>query len=177
MPTINLAKTGHGNKTEAYADGSSIDYWEFPEATKQDKARLKKIERAINILDRLNARIDLGDPCNVYFKKLPKGKSFRSLWTDATIFIDYSPSVEVGLFAATHSNDKDVALTKWCLDNKNHWMVAATLVHEFAHIGGAPGGASKDAEKAADECYFDPQYDPTIMGSLDRLGQYLQGLG
>lgn len=53
-------------------------------------------------------------------------------------------------------------------------MIAATLVHEFAHIAGAPGGVSHAAEKAADQCGFKPQYDPTILGSVEELGKYIE---
>lgn len=55
-------------------------------------------------------------------------------------------------------------------------MVAATIVHEFAHIAGAPGGASHAAEKAADMCGFKLQYNPAILGSIKQLGAYLENL-
>lgn len=69
---------------------------------------------------------------------------------------------------------KDVCITAWCLDNTNHWMVAATIVHEFAHIGGAPGGTSHAAEKSTDMCGFKQQYDPLLIGSIKQLGAYLE---
>ena len=81
-----------------------------------------------------------------------------------------------GFYGATHSNDKDICISAWCLDNTNRWMVAATIVHEFAHIAGAPGGASHSAEKAADKCGFKPQYNPAILGSIKQLGDYLEKL-
>jgi len=55
-------------------------------------------------------------------------------------------------------------------------MIAATIVHEFAHIAGAPGGASHKAEKAADKCGFGPQYNPKIMGSIRELGVHLESI-
>ncbi len=55
-------------------------------------------------------------------------------------------------------------------------MIAATIVHELAHVAGAPGGASHAAEKATDKCGFKPQYDPTILGSINSLGKYLESI-
>jgi len=60
------------------------------------------------------------------------------------------------------------------LDNKNVWEVAATIVHEFAHIAGAPGGTSKSAEKSVKMCGFNLQYDKNIQGSIKTLGEYLE---
>ncbi len=34
----------------------------------------------------------------------------------------------------------------------SQWIMLATLVHELAHINGAPGGASKQAEDALLAC-------------------------
>src|SRR6185295_4550335 len=87
-------------------------------------------------------------------------------WRDGGLFIDQSPSVAAGFYGATHSRLGDIALTRWCLDRHDHWMVGATLVHELAHVAGAPGGGSHAAERAAHECGFVPQYNPTIIGSL-----------
>ncbi len=174
MAKINTHATGHGSKREVYAGGMAIEYNVFPNTSATDKERLAKITGAYNIINRLDKKIDLRDPCNKYFKTLPKGKSFRRFWRDDTIFIGLSPSLANGFYGATHSNDKDVCVSAWCIDNTNHWMIAATIVHEFAHIAGAHGGASHAAEKAADMCGFKPQYDPTILGSIKQLGEYLE---
>lgn len=176
MAKINTSATAHGSMTENYAGGTSIDYNVFPDATAAEKRRLAKVKRAYNIIKGLDARIDLQGPCNKYFKTLPKGKTFRRFWRNNTIFINYSPSLTNGFYGATHSNDKDICVSAWCLDNTNKWMVAATIVHEYAHIGGAPGGASHAAEKAADKCGFKPQYNPRILGSIKQLGAYLEKL-
>lgn len=174
MSKINILSTAHGNKSETYSGGLIINYNVFPNATTTDKTRLAKVTKAYNIIDNLDKKIDLNGPCNKYFRTLPKGKSFHHFWRDNTIFINFSPSLTGGFFGATHSNNKDVCVSAWCLDNHNHWMVAATIVHEFAHIGGAPGGTSHDAEKAVEKCGFKPQYDPTILGSIKQLGYYLE---
>ncbi|NOY84928.1 MAG: hypothetical protein GXO96_08955 [Nitrospirae bacterium] len=176
MAKINTHASGHGSKTEHYAGGTIIQYNIFPKTTASDKKRLDNVNDAYNILSRLDIKIDLQGPCNRYFRTLPKGKTFRHFWRDNTIFINYSPSIVSGFYGATHSNDRDICISAWCLDNTNRWMVAATIMHEFAHIGGAPGGASHSAEKAADMCGFKQQYNPTILGSIKQLGAYLEKL-
>lgn len=174
MAKINDLASGHGSKSETYSGGLVINYNFFPNATPTETARLAKMRRSHKILDNLERKIDLNGPCNSYFRNLPNGRSFRQIWQDNTIFINYSPSLTNGFYGATHSNDKDICVSAWCLDNKNRWMIAATIVHELAHIGGAPGGTSHDAEKAVEKCGFNPQYDPTIIGSIEKLGVYLE---
>jgi hypothetical protein len=176
MTKINTLGVGQPSKNEHYAGGLVIQYNVFPSVTAVDKARLKKVTDAYNVISRLDAKIDLQGPCNRYFRTLPKGQSFRSFWRDNRTFINYSPSLVNGFYGATHSNDKDICISAWCLDNTNYWMVAATIVHEFGHIAGAPGGASHAAEKAADKCGFKQQYNPAILGSIKQLGDYLEAL-
>lgn len=176
MAKINTIASGHGSKIEYYAVGTSIQYNVFPNTTVAEKKRLTKVTKAYDIINKLDAKIDLQGPCNKYFRTLPKNKTFRHFWRDNTIFINSSPSLTNGFYGATHSNDKDICVSAWCLDNTNHWMIAATIVHEFAHIAGAPGGASHAAEKAADRCGFKPQYNPTIIGSIKQLGAHLERL-
>ena len=176
MATINIPATGHGSKTENYAGGSSIQFNDFPNITATEKKRLATLTKAYDIINKLDAKLDLQGPYNKYFKTLPKSETFRSFWRDNTIFIKFSPSMTNGSYGATHSNDKDICVSAWYLDNTNHWMIAATIVHEFAHIAGAPGGASHAAEKAADMCGFKPQYNPAILGSIKQLGAYLEKL-
>lgn len=176
MAIINTVASGHGNRSEVYADGSSIRYNVFLTGTAKETARLKAIRQAYKVIDRLDKKINLNGPCNRYFSSLPKGKTFSDYWRDPSIFINYSPSLTAGFYGATHSNDKDICISAWCLDTQNRWMLAATLVHEFAHVGGAPGGASHAAEKAVKKCGFTPQYEPTILGSLEKLGKYIENL-
>jgi len=52
-------------------------------------------------------------------------------------------------------------------------IVAATIVHEFAHVGGAPGWPSPAAERALPKCGFGPQYDPGIFGSIESVARML----
>lgn len=172
MATINTHATRHGGKSENYAGGVVIHYFVFPESNAAEGARLKKVEQACFILARLDKRLDLNGPCNSYFRKLPRSRSFNQIWRDPGVFVNYSPSGS--FFGAAHSNGKDLCVTKWCIENHNRWVIAATIVHELAHLGGAPGGASHDAERSVEKCGFGPQYEPTIVGSIRGLAGYLE---
>jgi len=174
MAKLNVAGCGHGNKTEAYAGGTLVHYNAFPKGTPADRARLGKVQKAFDIVDKLDKRINLANACNVYFKTLPKGKSFRHFWRDATIFINYDPAPGANIYGDTHNNDKDIALHRWCTDTKNVWTIAATIVHELAHIGGAPGQPSPAAEQALPQCGFKLQYDPTITGSIESVARMIE---
>lgn len=174
MAKVNVSGCGHGSKVESYSGGLVVTYGPFPNDTPDARARLEKVQRAFSAVDRLAISQSATSACNVYFASLPKGSSFRQLWKDDRVFINYSPAAEEGRFATTHSNDRDIALTRWCIDHHNHWMIGATIVHEFAHIGGAPGGASHKAERAVRECGFIPQYDPDIRGSLQLLASFME---
>ena len=128
------------------------------------------------VIDQLDKKINLYGACNTYFRSLPKSKSFSDFWRDNTIFVNYSPDTTPQFYGATHSNHKDMCITAWCIDSQNKWMIAATIVHELAHVAGAPGGTSHAAEKATNVCGFKPQYNPNIIGSLDQLGKHLEKL-
>ena len=81
------------------------------------------------------------------------------------------------LYGFTHvGNSKDVWLGKYPF-LIGWWTVTATIVHEFAHLNGAPGGASKLAEQAVYWCELgghhehpggtddpDTPYNPDISG-------------
>lgn len=44
-------------------------------------------------------------------------------------------------------------------------LIAATLVHELAHVNGAPGGMeSKAAEATLPPCGFDDLFNPALVG-------------
>ncbi len=174
MARINTTATSHGNRSETYSDGSTIQYNTFVTTSETDRRRLQKMQDAYGIVNRSAGRLDTQGQCNRYFRSLPRGRSFNDLWGDNNIFLDFSPSNAVGFFGATHTNDRDICISAWCLDNQNRWMVAATVVHEFAHIGGAPGGSSHAAELAVDRCYFGEQYDPDVMGSIRDIAGMLE---
>jgi hypothetical protein len=189
MAKLNVTGCGHGNKTEAYAGGIVVHYNVFPNGTPADRTRLAKVQKAFDTINKLDKRINLTNTCNVYFKALPKGKSFRDFWRNPTIFINYDPTPGANIYGDTHSNDKDIALHRWCTDTKNVWMIAATNVHEFAHIGGAPASRRRRRSRHSPSAVSDsstirrsrarsslwrgcsrawPRYVPTPLSVADR---------
>lgn len=73
---------------------------------------------------------------DVYFKSLPKGRSLTSLINDASIWINYDPTISY--YGYTYSNND---LWIGPLPFKiGRWTVLATIIHELAHIDGAGGG-------------------------------------
>jgi hypothetical protein len=45
------------------------------------------------------------------------------------------------------------------------WTTAATLVHELAHVNGAPG-TNRDAGNTLLNCMLKSLHDPTIIGKI-----------
>jgi len=74
---------------------------------------------------------------DVYFKTLPGGRTLTQLLADSSIWINFGPSlVEFGL---GQINGKELALGPRAY-KVGKWTVLATLIHELAHLNGAPGG-------------------------------------
>ena len=85
---------------------------------------------------------------NVYFKTLPGGRSLSALLADREIWINY-----IGTWAhwgEMRNGTKEVAIYEksfaW-----GRWSVLATLVHELAHVNGAPSEGT-EAELAVLAC-------------------------
>jgi len=120
--------------------------------------------RAIQYID---SRVKKHDPCNSYFRKPPKGRSFAEIWDDPDVWLNFAPKLPDWGFTR---DPKDVLISKEAF-KQGHLFVAATIVHELAHVGGAPGtGAnppSNAAEVALKYCLLTQQFDPNIFGVLD----------
>ncbi|HET6145976.1 MAG TPA: hypothetical protein VFH68_00465 [Polyangia bacterium] len=111
----------------------------------------------------IQTRITTHAPCNTAFKALPGGRTLQQIWADPNIWINFDPANNAGDYAATRGND--VTITAFAL-NKGRWTVAATLVHELAHVGGAPGGTSPLAEQALLPCLLGDLRQPGLVGQL-----------
>jgi hypothetical protein len=174
VPAINTPETRHGELRVVSKKGLVVDWKPFLTTTQEEVRRLKKIQQAVQLVGKLETQQNLYDTCNMYFTKLPRGKSLRELWKGGGVFISLWPNSPRGEFAVTHSNNKDITIASWCLDTQTVSMVAATVIHEMAHVAGAPGGDSHMAERAVDKCGFHDEYDPRLLGSLE-LYSYLIG--
>jgi hypothetical protein len=156
MPSINTASSGH---TGPAANSG----WQW--LTYTNTIYLATLQRAIKIID---TRIKGNQPCDKAFKALPGGKSFAQIWADASVWISYDPDNSGHKYGATLRSIKEVTISQFSL-KMGHWTVAATLVHELAHVNGAPGGASHAAEGTLKHCLLPGLEDPTIMGMIRRV--------
>ncbi len=77
--------------------------------------------------------------CNDHFSSLPTGRNFRSLIDDHTIWINYDPSNDGYGWCVPSTHPNDIVVCQYAL-GMGRWSVAATIVHELAHLNGAPGG-------------------------------------
>jgi len=113
-------------------------------------------------------------PCNSEFESLPGGRSFSDLLDDDRIWINYDPTNDGKLWGWTIPADSpnDLVITKYAL-RMGYWSTAATIVHELAHLDGAPGGNSKAAEHTVGTCRMKSKvgpYDPNVVGSVVKIG-------
>lgn len=85
-----------------------------------------------------------------YFATLPSGRALRDLLNDSSIWINFGPSMtEFGAQSVAHPNEIAIGPSAFRI---GRWTVLATLVHELAHVNGAPGGADRRAEEALLHC-------------------------
>ena len=167
MAQINTPESKHGELRVVTKRGLVVEWKPFLSNTDQDKRRLAKIRDAVTMVSKLESQQNVYATCNMYFTKLARGKSLRELWASGDIFISCWPNSPRGEAGVTHSNNKDITIGGWLLDTQTVSMVAATIIHEMAHVAGAPGGQSHLAERAVDKCGFHEEYDPEYYGSLE----------
>jgi hypothetical protein len=126
MAKINEPGSGHGNLTSAAGNR----YWAY-----SDAKALDTVKRALAILKN---NIKGMKPCNERFKKLPGGKSFDDILADDTIWINYESRSDRGWYGVTLGvGGKEISISQSAI-KKGRWWVAGTLVHELAHVNGAP---------------------------------------
>ncbi len=153
MPTINTPASAH----TAPLPNSGFEWQAVA-----DHHELHVIRQAIWIIDH---RIKGFRPCNDAFAALPGGRTFDEVWADASVFISRDPSNAQGNFGATLSND--ITITRFSL-RMGRWTVAATLVHELAHVNGAPG-TDAQAEDTLLSCLMRGLHDSTIIGMMENM--------
>lgn len=120
---------------------------------------------------RITRDIASADP---YFRTLPGGRSLSSILQDRSVWINYHATMNAYGGAIRNGSELCISNTACRI---GRWTVLATLIHELAHINGAPGGASKAAEEALLHTGLgkkterttgvdDPEtpYDPSISG-------------
>ena len=149
MPSINQPAAGHAGPV---VPGGHA----YQPLTNAGFVRLVQDAFAI-----ITPRITGHAPCNAAFRALPNGRTFAALWVDPAIWINFDPRNVSGDFGATSGND--ITITAFSL-GMGKWTVAATLVHEMAHVNGAPGNTHA-AEGTLRSCLLADHENPAIIGT------------
>lgn len=152
MPKIHLPAS-------VYTAPGTISGWQWLPYT--DKKSLATLKAAIRLID---TRIKGYKPCNAAFKALAGGKTFAQVWSDNSVWISYDPGKKSGRYGVTYLK-KHISITHYSLA-MGKWTAAATLVHELAHVNGAPGTNTK-AEDTLLKCLLKTLHDPNIIGSIN----------
>jgi len=151
MPMINTVASGHAGPAPLPGGHQYLPY--------TNPVFLATLQRAINVI---SGRIHGNARCDAAFRALPGGRSFAQVWADNSIWINFDPSRAGGDYGATRG--REVTITAYALA-MGHWTVAATLIHELAHVNGAPGH-NHLAEGTLRSCLLPGLEDPAIIGKL-----------
>ncbi|WP_344692536.1 hypothetical protein [Sphingomonas cynarae] len=109
---------------------------------------------------------------DAYFKRLPFQKTLTALVADSSLWLSYEDNP--GRYGATSiRNFRDIVISSHAFD-KGRWVVLATLIHELAHVGGAPG-FNDSAEQAVLACGLGRR-DELIRGRDDPKTPYEPGI-
>lgn len=83
---------------------------------------------------------------NRYFRSLPNGRSLTQLLGDRSIWINFDPTTtDFGAQSVDHPHEIAIGPRAFRV---GRWTVLATVIHELAHVNGAPGGVDTRAENA-----------------------------
>jgi hypothetical protein len=156
MPTIHVPGDGHATPVPL-GDGTRWDEYSDP--------KIKKIlEQAIFIL-RHNVRGMR--PCEDAFSALPGGRTFTQVLDDASVFVSFDPAgPNSGRTDAVGGKEITIGAREFRV---GRWSVAATLVHELAHVNGADA-VGADAENTLRSCGFSSHFRPGVVGARDNDG-------
>lgn len=105
--------------------------------------------------------------CNCAFAKLAGRRDFATVWKDPNIWVSLNSNPASDIFGMAYKKEISIPIRMFSLPDPTR-VIAATLVHELAHVNGAPGGwtDSKAAESTLPPCGFDDQYNPAIVGAI-----------
>jgi len=110
---------------------------------------------------------------NSYFRGLPNGHSLTELLNDGSLWVNYDPVTTA--FGLTNHGFREIAIGESAF-RVGKWTVLATLIHELAHINGAPGGSDTRAEGAVLACRLG-RLSERLAGVDDPSTPYDPGIG
>jgi hypothetical protein len=125
----------------------------------------------------IEKKVIVWQPCNDCFRRLPKRRSFKEIWEDNDVWIHYNGrNTNLGF---NRPGTKEIAVCFRSFQpsvnapGKANWMqVAATIVHELAHVNGAEGDPAKrdnSAENTLRFCLLTQMFKPDVFGAMDKL--------
>jgi hypothetical protein len=154
VPKINYAGSGHGRLTiEPY------HFWEY-----DTEFCFAMLMAAFGLII---SRSLFHKSCNDCFKRLPGGRSFDDVWKDDSVWLSYDSRSDRGWYGGTVIGGKDITISRKAFDKGAEW-VAGTLVHELAHINGAPT-TTAEADETLLQCDFKSAYEG-VIGQRQRIG-------
>jgi len=120
-------------------------------------------------------------PCNTYFSSLPGHRTFDQIWSDPTFWINWEPRPSINSFFAFTATTRpmEITVSEFCL-SKGVWVTCASIVHEMAHLDGAPGldgSGSNAAERSLLHCGLSAHFtgaigDPTDYNNIQSRNRY-----
>jgi hypothetical protein len=168
MPQINLMISGHPLPANMIAPPVLARPFQ-PRRIAEDEMRLAKLRAAMRYIERVVVHGTPGSTipgsCNAAFEALPGLRPFSDVWHDPNVWISFSMDPVDVHYGWSFEFGRDVAITHAAF-SRSWTFVAATLVHELAHINGAPGPPSRAAEDTLRHCGFEWQRDPTVVGQF-----------
>jgi hypothetical protein len=164
MPSINTPDTGHVVDGVFRAHGHLKEFQFLPFT---ERRYLDVLRAAFSVID---ARIRSHAPCNAAFRALPGHRSFAEVWADPTVWINFDPGLTPGYYGGKAIGyPPNITITAHTL-SRGRWWTAAILIHELAHVNGAPGARAGahalDAERVLIPCLLKDFFDPNILGQL-----------
>jgi len=165
MVQINTAPAVHPGFSEKnrIITGGEIQYMPY-----SDGPELHMLKRAVYIIEHNIYRKNVA--CSRYFKSLSKDNplSFDDVWEDKDVWINLDPRPGAnfdGFNANDHPKDITIAARSF---RRNVWFVVSVIVHELAHVAGAPSEWKSDAaERSLLHCglraFYHPSEQRTVM--------------
>jgi hypothetical protein len=104
-------------------------------------------------------------PCSNCFSALPGGRTFADVFDDPTVFISLDLSgPNSGVTDSVGGKEITISISEFRV---GRWSVAATLVHELAHVNGADT-VTGDAENTLNCCGLRGHFRPGAIGVSER---------
>ena len=164
MPQINYGICNH--QIPAILASQARCMW--PKKDKLDDGRCASLRAAMTwIQQAIIEGTDCYIGCEEAFKALPGGRTFSEMWADPNIWISFLRTPDIETYGRSVFKGKDLSVSYGSF--RLGWkMVAATLVHELAHLNGAPSNTT-DAEDVLLHCGLADKHRDDIIGNLRKI--------